>query len=197
MEEIDEEFVTPGEELGTSEEWLPGKGAHEEAGMICASVFGKVEYDEENLEANVVPVNPISEIEEGKIIYGRISRNQGSIASLDIGMIEGESRGIARDIEASLHVSKISDDYVDSVEAVLKKGDIIRAKVIQSEPSIQVKTTGKNLGVVKAYCTKCRKPMKKKDSKLYCSYCERYESRKTAKVYGKIKLKDREKSSSK
>ena len=189
MEEKEDKFVVPGDRIGTSEEWLPGKNAHEDEGYIYASVFGKVVYDEENLVANVEPTNPISEIEKGEIVYGVIRNNSGSIASLNLELVEGESRGISRDIEGSLHISKISDEYVESVEDSYKKGDIVRAKVIQKEPSIQLSTTGKTLGVVRGYCTNCRRPMEKKDSKLYCPICERKENRKISSVYGKIKLK--------
>lgn len=192
MEEKENEFVAPGDEIGTSEEWLPGEGTHEEEGVLYASVFGKVHYDDENLEAEVKPNNPISDIKEDEIVYGNVRRNQGSIASLDLELIEGLSRGIERDIEGSLHVSKISDDYIENISEVLKKRDIVRAKVTQTEPSIQLTTQEDSLGVVRGNCTNCRRPMEKKGSRLYCENCDRTEKRKVSKVYGKIKMKEKE-----
>ncbi|MFW6040466.1 MAG: exosome complex RNA-binding protein Csl4 [Thermoplasmatota archaeon] len=191
MEEQKDKLVMPGDKIGTSEEWLPGEGAYEDEGYIYASVFGKVIYDDEKLEAKVTAINPISSINKGDVVYGTVRDNRGSIASVTLELVEGNSRGISMDIEGSLHISKISNDYVESVEDSFKKGDIIRAKVIQTEPSIQLSTTGKNLGVVRGYCTNCRRPMTRKNNKLYCSTCERTETRKISKAYGKIKLKER------
>ncbi len=191
MEEIEDELVAPGDKLGASEEWLPGKGTYEEEGFVYSSVFGKVEYDEENLVANVIPINPISEVEKGDIVYGKIRNNRGSIASMSINLVEGESRGVSTDIEGSLHISKISSDYVESVDSAFKKGDIVRAEVIQVEPSIQLNSEPKDLGVVKGFCTNCRKDLELKRGKLYCGNCDNYENRKISSVYGKIKLKER------
>lgn len=191
MNKTEDDLVAPGDKIGASEEWLPGKGTYEEEGFVYASVFGKVEYDEENLEAKVVPFNPVSQVEKGDIIYGKIRNNRGSIASMSIKLVEGESRGIAMDMEGSLHVSKISEDYIESVDTAFKKGDIVRAKVIQTEPSIQVTSKKKDLGVVKGFCTNCRKDLELKGSRLYCENCDRYEKRKISSAYNKIKLKGR------
>ncbi|MGM0404818.1 MAG: exosome complex RNA-binding protein Csl4 [Thermoplasmatota archaeon] len=191
MEENEDNLVAPGDRLGASEEWLPGKGTYEEEGYVYSSVFGKIEYDHDNLVANVIPVNPVSEVEEGDIVYGKIRNNRGSIASMSINLVEGEPRGISTDLEGSLHVSKISSDYIESVDSVFKKGDIVRAKVTQVEPSIQLISQSKDLGVVKGFCTNCRKDLALKRGKLYCENCDHYEKRKISSAYGKIKLKER------
>lgn len=191
MEENEDNIVAPGDKLGASEEWLPGKGTYEEEGYVYSSVFGRVEYDHENLVANVIPINPVSEVEEGDIVYGKIRNNRGSIASMSINLVEGEPRGISTDLEGSLHVSKISNDYIESVDSVFKKGDIVRAKVTQVEPSIQLISQSKDLGVVKGFCTNCRKDLALKRGKLYCENCDHYEKRKISSAYGKIKLKER------
>ena len=189
MEESEKKIVHPGEEIGTSEEWLPGKGTFEEEGKIYSCYFGELEYDEENIEARVNPFNPVLELEEGAVIYGSVSRRKNSLVNIDIDLVEGESRDILRDIEGSIHISKVSKDYTDDLEQEYLVGDIVRAKVVQVEPTIRLSTEGKNFGVVKGYCSNCRKAMEKKGNKLYCSYCDRTEDRKVSNVYGKIKLK--------
>ncbi len=191
MEKTKDNLVAPGDKLGASEEWLPGKGTYEEEGYVYSSVFGKVEYDEDNLEAKVIPVNPVSEVKKGDTIYGKIRNNRGSIASMSVNLIEGEPRGISTDLEGSLHISKISEDYVESVDSAFKKGDVVRAEIIQVEPSIQLNSQSKDLGVVKAFCVNCRKDLQLKRGKLYCENCDHYENRKISSAYGKIKLKDR------
>jgi len=191
MKKAEDDIVAPGDKIGASEEWLPGEGTYEEEGYVYSSIFGKVKYDEEDLVASVEGVNPVSLVENGDIVYGKVNNNRGSIASISIELVEGEPRGIAMDLEGSLHVSKISEDYIESVDTAYKKGDIVRAKVIQTEPSIQVTTKEKNLGIVKGFCTDCRKDMELRRNKLYCEYCDLYDKRKISKAYGKIKLKKR------
>ncbi len=191
MDKAENDIVAPGDKIGASEEWLPGEGTYEEEGYVYSSIFGRVQYDDENLVARVDGVNPVSNVDEGDIVYGKIKNNRGSIASMSIELVEGESRGIAMDLEGSLHVSKISEDYIESVDTAYKKGDIVRAKVIQTEPSIQLTSKKKDLGIVKGFCTNCRQDMELRRNKLYCESCDLYDKRKTSSAYGKIKLKKR------
>ena len=184
-------IVYPGEEIGTSEEWLPGKGTFEEDGKIYSCYTGELEFDDENIEAKVNAFNPVLELEEGDIIYGEVSRRKSSLVNIDIDLVEGESRDILRDIEGSIHISKVSNDYTDDLKHEYLVGDIVRAKVVQVEPTIRLSTEGKNFGVVKGYCSNCRKPAEKKGNKLYCPNCDKTESRKISNVYGKIKMKSK------
>ncbi len=191
MSENKEKLVFPGDEVGMAEEWLSGKGTYEDEGKIYASYLGMVKYDEDDLEARVEPVNPIVEVEEGDIVYGVVEARKNSMVVLSIDMVEGASRGVKEDIEASLHISKVSDDYTEELEGEYLVGDIVRAKVVQSEPTIRLSTIGKQFGIVKGYCSECRKDMEYKKGKLYCPRCDLYESRKISKAYGKIKLKSK------
>lgn len=191
MTEESEELVSPGEKIGTSEEWMSGEGTYEEHGNIYSSVFGRVAFDEDNLEATVEPLNPISELNVGDIIYGTVNDRRGSMVTVDVEIVEGEERGIDRDIEGSLHISKVSDDYVEELKDAYLKQDIIRAEVTQVEPSVQLTTAKKALGVVRGLCSRCRRTMELEGSRLYCPSCDRTEDRKLSSAYGKIKIKKR------
>ena len=72
--------------------------------------------------------------------------------------------------------------------AELKIGDIIRAKVIQVKPSVQLTTAERNLGVVKALCSICRGPLELRGRELYCPRDERTERRKVAADYADLRL---------
>lgn len=189
MSEDNEKLVVPGDEVGMAEEWLSGKGTYEDDGKIHAAHLGIVKYDEEELEARVESINPIVEVQEGDIVYGVVEARKNSMVVLSIDMVEGYSRGVKEDIEASLHISKVSDDYTEELENEYLVGDIVRAKVVQAEPTIRLSTIGKGFGIVKAYCSSCRKDMEYKNGKLYCPRCDIYERRKVSQAYGKIKLK--------
>ncbi len=182
-------LVYPGDKLGTHEEWMPGEGTYEDDGVIYSKILGKVKYDEDKLEAQVEAINPVSSISIGDVVYGTIRDKRSAMATMTINVIEGRSRSVRIDLEGTIHISKISDDYVDSVDAVFLKGDIVRAKIMQIEPSVQLSTMGKNFGVVRGYCFNCRRPMERKGNLLYCDSCERRETRKLSNFYGKIKMK--------
>jgi exosome complex component CSL4 len=96
---------------------------------------------------------------------------------------EGKDRAVSSETLASVHVSKLSSSYVEDAGDVMKAGDIIRASVIQADPSVQLSTAGPHFGVVRALCSRCRNPLEKKNNRLYCEKCDRTENRKIADDY--------------
>jgi len=70
----------------------------------------------------------------------------------------------------------------------LRPSDIIRAKVLQSKPSVQLTTAGPHLGAVKSLCRRCRAPLERRDRNLYCATCDRTETRKMADDYGAVEF---------
>ncbi len=193
MEETDGKIVFPGDEVGMSEEWLSGEGTYEDEGKIYAAHFGRLKYDEEDLEAKVEAINSIVEINEGDIVYGVVEARKDSMLVLSIEIVEGVSRDVKEDMEGSIHISKVSDDYTEELKDEYLVGDIIRAKVVQEEPTIRLSTVGDKFGVVKGYCSECRKDMEydEEKNKLYCPRCDLYQRRNISKAYGKIKLKNK------
>ena len=67
---------------------------------------------------------------------------------------------------------------------VTRVRDIIRAKVLESEPAIQLTTKSPGLGVLKSYCPRCGTPMNKKGHGVVCPECEWKDSKKLADDYG-------------
>ncbi len=193
MVETDEEIVFPGDEVGMSEEWLAGEGTYEDGGKIYAAHFGRLKYDEEDLEAKVEAINSIVEPNEGDVVYGKVQARKDSMLVMSIDIVEGASRNVKEDIDGSVHISKVSDDYTEDLEDEYLVGDIVRAKIVQDEPTIRLSTVGEKFGVVKGYCSECRKDMEYDEgkNKLYCPRCDIYENRNISKAYGKIKLKNK------
>ena len=97
-----------------------------------------------------------------------------------------KDRDITGDTSATIHISKLSSDYVQDVGREFRPGDLIRAKVIQTKPSVQLSTQEPHFGVVKASCRKCRAPLSVHGKALKCEPCERVENRKVADDYGDI-----------
>ncbi len=176
--------VLPGEEVAVSEEYIAGEGTYEDDGHIRAATVGELDLDLQEHVARVMAFNPTVEVRVGDVVIAEMMSWRESMASLQILKVDGKARTISGPTDASLHISKISDKYTENIGREYRKGDLVRAKVIQVEPSIQLTTTGREFGVLMARCMVCRRPLEKQGNRLFCAACERTEFRNTARDYG-------------
>ncbi|MFQ6060232.1 MAG: exosome complex RNA-binding protein Csl4 [Thermoplasmata archaeon] len=179
-------LVIPGEFVAVSEEFMPGEGTYDRNGRIYSAYLGELELDTANKVARVKPLNPPVRLKVGDIVYGTVENIKETMVVVSVTAVEGKKRKISGDTEASIHISKISDRYTSDIRKKYRKGDIIRAMVIQTKPSLQLGTSRRSLGVVKALCTRCRFPMVRKGRDLFCEKCERTEVRKVAISYSNL-----------
>ncbi len=177
--------VLPGDFLGTSEEFAPGPGTYDEGGKIYAVARGTLAVNTKERVVSVLAPNAPPEIKEGTVVYGRVNDARGTFVLLEVACVQGqESRAVPKLENALIHVSNIRDSYVEFADREFAYMDIVRAKIIDAK-ALKLGTVGKNLGVVKAYCTACRVPMVKKgENRVECPLCLRAESRKLADDYG-------------
>jgi exosome complex component CSL4 len=85
-----------------------------------------------------------------------------------------------------LHVSDVSQRYVESMYDVCKPGDIVRAKVISDKNRVfHLSTNERDLGVLQAFCSRCGHVLSLRKFRLNCEQCGNMERRKTAQDYGK------------
>jgi len=180
----DKRLVLPGEELGTTEEFLPGSGTYEEGGKIFAAVTGFLDVDLKEMATRVRPLNPPVKLKVGDAVIGTIDEVRSSMVQMQFLKVAGKDRAISDQGVGSIHVSHIGDGYVPDTESQFHPLDMVRAKVISTDPSIQLSTAGADFGVIRALCGKCRKPLKLKGTELYCETDKRAETRKLAKSYG-------------
>lgn len=180
-------FVTPGEALGISEEFMPGTWTYEEEGSIFAAISGKVEIDMKDRKINVIPkVSVPPQIKEGGIVMGKVWDVKAQIALVDIIKIKGVDRGLPGNVRGAVHISKAKEAYVTDLSREFVIGDIIMAKVLSTkrEP-IELTTSGRALGVVKAFCSRCGISLEPFKKGLRCTECRHVESRKVSAEYGK------------
>ena len=182
------QLVLPGSWLGTPEEYVAGDGAYEEGDGIYASVVGHVHLDPRERIISVEPSNPLGTLRVGDHVLAEIVGIYEAMALAEVFLIEGVDRDVAGERSASIHISKMSKDYVSNVKDMFRMGDVIRAEVVQVSPSLQLVTQYPRLGVVYALCGKCRTPMERRGRVLVCPNCERKETRKLAEDYGRVKL---------
>jgi exosome complex component CSL4 len=177
-------IVFPGDKLSTSEELLAGDGTYEEDGIIHAYWMGVYNVDEKHHKANVKPLTSIPVmVNKGDTVLAHASSVRSMMVIADVFHVLKKNRSVSGDTNGTIHVSEISDGYVKTPEDKFSVGDIIRARVIQVKPSIQLTTKGKEFGTIKSFCQRCRNPLKKKDNILECSHCGHKEKRKLAVDY--------------
>lgn len=183
-----DEIVVPGDKVGTVEEVIPGRGTFEDNGTVYAKGLGKFNLDMEEMKASVRTIKTPATIKKRDIIIAVVKDIRNSMVVARAVHIVGNNRSIAGETIASLHVSKVSRDYVQDIRQMYRVGDYIRALVIQAKPSVQITTDSKDFGVLRALCMICRTPMKRKDNSLKCPECGRIETRKMAGDFGNLNL---------
>ncbi len=183
---IDTKKVLPGDEVAVEEEYLAAEGTYNEDGVIFASQLGDLQLDKNEMTAKVVSPNPPNILRPGDIVFAIIADTKPTMATCDVVAKEGVKRGVGGETYGTIHVSKISPGYTEDVSKEFRKNDIIRGKVTQTKPSLQIVTVDPHLGVILARCMRCRGYLVKKDKGLYCESCEKYYTRKTADDYGQV-----------
>ena len=187
---MEKKIVLPGEQVSTSEELLPGNGTFEEDGIIRATRLGTYTVDEKHKKAIVNPLTSIPvELKRGDIVLAEVNSVRSNMVIADVIHVIGKKRTISGDTNGTLRVSEISNSYTKDPSTEFAPGDIIRAKVTQVKPSVQLATKDRDLGVIKSMCSKCRHPLVKKDKILECKNCNNTERRKYADDYGNYDLK--------
>ncbi|MFO7677079.1 MAG: exosome complex RNA-binding protein Csl4 [Thermoplasmatota archaeon] len=184
-----DKIVLPGDQLSTSEELLPGDGTFEEKGIIRASRAGIYVVDEKFRKAKVLPITSIPVlVKKGDIVIAEVAMVKPSMVIANVIHVIGKKRAVSGDTNGTIHVKEIANGYIKDASSEYKTGDYIRAKVIQVKPSIQLATKDKDLGAIKAVCTKCRKTLEKKGNGLECVNCGNKEQRRIAMDYGNYDL---------
>ncbi len=175
-----------GDYIGTIEEFMPGEGTYAEDGKIYASNIGKMVLDRENHIARIDGKFP-PELKVRSIVFGDVLNIKKNVVTVIVRKIQGFSREF--EIKSAIYVSNISNSYVEKPEDLFGIGDIVKAKVIKIMPGIVDLSTKGNLGVVKAFCKRCRYPLIKSENygeKLICPVCNHREDRKISEDYGNV-----------
>ena len=183
--------VFPGDEVAIEEEYLASDGTFAKDGVVYASQIGTLILDEEECLAKVISPNPPNILKEGDVVYAAVGDIRKTMATADVLAKEGVSRRIGSETYGTIHVSKISPEYTDDVSRELRKGDLVRAVVISTKPSLQLSTKDAHLGVIRSLCGRCKTELVKKGrNQLFCPKCERSSPRKLADDYGDVVVDD-------
>ena len=180
---LDGSFVVPGERLGVVEEFDPGRGTVEVNGIVYSSQTGTALLDPNRHVVSVKPITgPVVVPEEGSSIIGVVEKIQEKMAIVNIVVVDGKKMPLP--FTGMLHISNSSPRFERVMGDVVKPNDIIRAKVIDTSQRIpKLTTVGRDLGVIKAYCSRCGNELVLSGRILRCSVCRNVERRRLAEDF--------------
>lgn len=179
------QMVVPGDRLGVIEEFTLGPGTYEQNGTIYSQTTGRALMDLLNKQVSVFPKVHVSSVPHvGSTVIGQVSDVQSKQATLRIFQIGDHL--LSGFFSGLLHISDVSQRYVESMYEVCKAGDIVRARVISEKNRVfHLTTNDKDLGVVYGFCSRCGYSLVQKRFIMRCPECGNSERRKTAQDYGK------------
>ncbi|HIQ10252.1 MAG TPA: RNA-binding protein [Euryarchaeota archaeon] len=185
-------FAVPGEKLAEAEEFIPSEGAYEADGIVYAASIGSVRYDHDERTVRVVFPKRVPRFNVvNSIVYGRVAQTFDQYVVVELFPYNTKRyRLIPPSKYAVIHISNIRKGFVENARGEFGVGDWIRAKIvsIQKKRFIQLSTEGAQYGIIKAYCSFCRRPLVRKGPMLCCPRCKRSFKRKIANDYGNPKL---------
>ena len=183
IKKLDGTFVVPGERLGVVEEFDPGRGTVEVNGIVYSSQTGTAALDAKRHIVTVkTAAGPPVVPEEGSSVVGVVEKVQEKMAIVNIVMVDG--RKMELPFTGMLHISNSSPRFERIMGEVCKPNDILKAKVIDTSQRIpKLTTVGRELGVIKAYCSRCGNELVLSGRILRCSVCRNVERRRLAEEF--------------
>jgi exosome complex component CSL4 len=179
-------MVVPGERLGVIEEFIPDAGTYVRDGVIYSKIVGRALLDMLNRRVSVYPLLEGGNVPKvGTTVVGIVGNAQSDNVLVKITQV-GKKKKQTGNFGGILHVSDVSDRYIDQMSDACKPGDVVRAKVISEKNQVyHLNTAEKNLGVIYASCSVCGSLLEQRQHDMHCTKCGNVEHRKTALDYGK------------
>jgi exosome complex RNA-binding protein Csl4 len=152
--------VFPGGHLSSAMEFDPGNNTYIKDDEIYAAVVG--ERVETGKIVAVKGVRTIASPHVGMELYCLVQRTSNTKAFVEcIPVSEAEKNSVSLLLQAVLPVTAIRRGHVNDLRDEVQIGDIIKSKIFKiKEGMIDVTIVEKGLGVLVAFCPKCRARMK-------------------------------------
>jgi exosome complex component CSL4 len=181
-------LVLPGERLGVIEEFVPDAGTYVKDGVIFSKFVGRSLVDLQTRRVSVYPVvKGVVVPKVSTVVIGQVGNAQSDNVLVKIFRIGNKK--LTGNFGGILHVSDVSDRYVNSINDVCKTGDILKAKVISEKNQVfHLSTNDKGLGVLYGFCSRCGTLLEQHGYDLKCPKDGNVETRKIAPDYGKEQI---------
>ncbi len=181
-------LVLPGERLGVIEEFIPDSGTYSKDGVIYSKIVGCALMDMLNRKVSVYPLVDEAVVPKvGTSVVGQVGNAQSD--NVLVRIFKVGDKNISGVFSGILHISDVSDRYVNSMNDACKPGDLIRAKVISEKNQIyHLSTADNDSGVLYGFCGRCGNLLEQKRHEMRCTKCGNIENRKIAPDYGKEEI---------
>src|SRR5690606_38371379 len=124
-----------GDRLGVIEEFIPDSGTYVKDGVIYSKIVGRSLIDLHNMRVSVYPVSNGATVPKvSTVVTGQVGNAQSDNVLVKIFKIG--KKNVSGTFGGILHVSDVSDRYVNAMSDVCKPGDLVRAKVISEKNQI-------------------------------------------------------------
>ena len=185
-----DELVLTGQYLGVVEEFLPDKkSTFVKDGEIYATKSGHIDIDNEKrkIEVKTQQEEDRKTVKVGDIVIGPILFLRQYSVGMNFYTINGKMH-FNSSYFGNVHVSQISERYIEKIRDAFQITDIIRTRVISiNYNEYNLSTSGKDFGVIYADCVICGTPLNKiGHNKLRCERCGNTETRKLASDYRNV-----------
>lgn len=168
--------IMPGEAITTEEEFLAGKNTYTEDGLVKASTLGEAQLDNNTKEATIKGKS-LQSISVGDTVYGVVTTVKENTVMVELKRADNGKTVTRRD--AQIPVRNISNEFVSRTRDFYRIGDIVKAKINRMDDyGIDLETKGVGLGVIEAFCSKCRHDMMNNQGSMKCLNCGNVEGRK-------------------
>jgi exosome complex component CSL4 len=173
-------LVLPGDFLANGEEFEAGSNTYSENDETHSATYGEVESKEGTISVQRRGKS-VKVPEIGMHLLCLVTRADPNKAKVGC-MLESEvdKKERCSEIVGILPVTNISRARVETIRDAVRVGDIIKARIykMRENGDAEISILGKEFGVLKAYCSKCRKAMDLKGNIFICNNCNRRERRK-------------------
>ncbi len=177
-------LVVPGDFLCYSEEFSASGNAFEDKeGKVFSTAVGCEKQSDGQRSVSVETgggrgrVGAKRPLKAGDLVYARIEDLYDTVA---LTRMKPAAPGIAPNSDSAfLRISEIRRGYVESFRGNLGIGDVMVARIKEITPlGIYLTIISDDLGVVRAFCSQCRKEMIFTQKGFYCKACGAGEDRK-------------------
>ncbi len=179
-------YVLPGDEVGISEEYVPGRNVADEEGKLYSLAFGRIQKDDKRLILSVKTGKEKLRPRTGDIVFGQVIRDSKGVQTVRVGGY-ADKQGDLHEIDFTGLIREPRGRRDDRILPILV-GDYVRAKIIREGDVPELGILSPNLGVVMALCSNCRTPLIRDPPGLKCPNCDYKEQRKIASDYGIVLL---------
>ncbi len=174
------EMVSPGDVLGVSEEYAAGEGTFEDGGKIYSLFLGGLERDERQRKLAVRGRKVVRPLKEGDLVYGVVHHLYEMMTMVRFAPAQAGSERPANGDTAFIKISELQQGYVEKLRDCVRTGDAVKARVLDIAPLATYLTMKeRDLGVIGALCSNCRKQMAFNGREFQCGACGSQEPRKT------------------